>query len=95
MGGAIIWDVIFGSLATLIGAALGYVLRRNRWLVPIPTVIANTVIVPVVLKYAYGVPLPLPLIALYVLIGEIAGCYVLGEVLAQILLKYGRDLFRK
>ena len=94
-GGAVIPDVIFGSLATLIGAVLGYVLRKNRWLVPIPTVAANTIIIPFVLKYAYGVPMPLPLIALYILIGEIAGCYVLGEVLAQIMIKYGRNIFRK
>ena len=39
LGGAIVWDIIFGSLATLIGAALGYLLRFNRWLVPIPTIV--------------------------------------------------------
>lgn len=36
IAGAVVWDVVFGSLATLIGAAVGYALRRNRWLVPIP-----------------------------------------------------------
>ena len=46
LGGCVVLDVVFGSLATLIGAALGYLLRKNRWLVPIPTVIANTVIIP-------------------------------------------------
>ncbi len=76
LGGAIVWDVIFGSLATLIGAALGYALRANRWLVPIPAVIANTVIVPLVLRYGYGVEMPLALLALYIAAGEITGCYV-------------------
>lgn len=94
-GGAIVWDVIFGSLATLIGAVLGYRLRGNRWLVPIPAVVSNTIIVPLILKYGYGIPMSLPLMALYICIGEIAGCYVLGEILAQILLKYGKGLFRQ
>ena len=87
LGGCIIWDIIFGSLATLIGAALGYLLRKNRWLVPIPAIAANTVIVPLVLRYGYGIDLPLLLQALYVCAGEILGCYVLGELLAAVLLK--------
>ena len=87
LGGAIIWDVIFGSIATLIGAALGYVLRFNRWLVPIPAVVSNSVIVPLVLRYGYGVDMPILLMVLYVAIGEIIGCYILGELLATVLLK--------
>ena len=82
-----IWDVVFGSVATLIGAALGYLLRANRWLVPIPAVAANSVIVPLVLRYGYGVDMPLLLLVLYVAVGEIIGCYVLGELLATVLLK--------
>ena len=89
MGGAIVWDVVFGSLATLIGAALGYVLRKNRWLVPIPAVVSNSVIVPLVLKYGYGMDMPLYLIVIYVALGEIVGCYLLGELLATALLKRG------
>ncbi len=92
LGGAIIWDVIFGSLATLIGAALGYLLRKNRWLVPVPAVVANTVIVPLVLRYGYGIDMPLPLLAGYIALGEILGCYVLGELFASLLLKYRKQL---
>ena len=95
IGGAIIWDVIFGSLATLIGAALGYLLRRNRWLVPIPAVVSNGIIVPLVLRYGYGVDMPLPLLALYIVIGEIIGCYLLGELFAAILMKYRHVLWKK
>lgn len=90
LGGAILPDVIFGSIATLIGAALGYRLRSNRWLVPLPTVFANTIIVPLVLRYGYGMEMPLPLLALYILIGEIVGCFLLGELLAGLLLKQKR-----
>lgn len=92
LGGAIIWDVIFGSLATLIGAFLGYILRKNRWLVPIPAVLSNTVIVPLVLRYGYGLEDPLAALMLYVAAGEILSCYVLGELLATLLSRY-RYLF--
>ena len=94
LGGAIVWDVIFGSLATLIGAALGYALRKHRWLVPIPAVISNTVIVPLVLRYGYGMDIPLILLMLYVFVGEVIGCYILGELLASLLLKT-RGIFPK
>ncbi len=85
LGGAIMWDVIFGSLATLIGAWLGYRLRSNRWLVPIPAIIANTIIVPLVIKFGYGDTMPLLLLMVYIFIGEVGGCYVLGELLATAL----------
>ncbi|MBQ8995187.1 MAG: QueT transporter family protein [Oscillospiraceae bacterium] len=87
LGGAVFLDILFGSIATLIGAALGRLLRSNRWLVPIPAVITNSLIIPLVLKYGYGVDLPYLLQAGYIAVGEILGCYVLGEVLASILLK--------
>ena len=93
LGGAVVLDVVFGSIATLIGAVGGWLLRKNRWLVPIPAIAANTVIVPLVLKYGYGVDLPLLLSGLYILMGEVLGCYVLGEVLCTALVK--RDLIFK
>ena len=54
LGGAAIWDIVFGSIATLIGAVGTYALRKNKWLASLPPIIANTIIVPFVLKYAYG-----------------------------------------
>ena len=92
LGGAVVWDVIFGSLATLIGAVGGYLLRKNRWLVPLPTVLANGIIVPFVLRYGYGVALPIPLMMVYVAIGEIVSCYGLGELLCTVLLRH-RNIF--
>ncbi len=93
IGGAIIWDVIFGSIATLIGAVVGRWLRSNRWLVPIPAVLSNTVIVPLVLRYGYGVDMPILLLMLYILIGEVIGCYILGEILGSVLKKYSGRIF--
>lgn len=93
LGGAVIWDVIFGSIATLIGAAVAYLLRHNRWLVPIPTIAANTIIVPLVLRFAYGVNLPMIALFATVFVGEVLGCYVLGEILASALLPIRRKVF--
>ena len=47
--GCVIWDVIFGSLATLIGAMGTYLLRKHEFLCTLPPVIANMLIVPAVL----------------------------------------------
>lgn len=93
LGGGIVWDVIFGSIATLIGAAGGYLLRKNRWLVPIPTILSNTIIVPLVLRYGYGVNLPLWLTAVAIFIGEAVSAYGLGEVLITVLRPHSRVLF--
>ena len=92
LGGAIPMDVAFGSLATLFGAVGGYLLRKNRWLVPLPTVLANAIIVPFVLRHGYGVALPIPLMAVYVALGEIVSCYGLGELLYSVLLRH-RHIF--
>ena len=90
LGGAIVLDVIFGSIATLIGAFIGYKLRHNKWLVPIPTILANTIIIPFVLYYGYGITeVPLYLQFFYIAGGEILGCYMLGELLAAALIKAG------
>ena len=87
LGGAVVLDIVFGSLATLIGASGGWLLRKNRWLVPIPTIISNTLIIPFVLRYGYGVEIPIPLMMVYIAVGEFIGCYVLGELLATAVLK--------
>ena len=81
LGGAILPDIIFGSLATLIGAVFSRMLRKNRFLVPIPPIAANTVIVPFVLRFGYGVNLPIPLMMLTVGVGEVISCGVLGLIL--------------
>ena len=95
-GGGIIWDVIFGSIATLIGAVLGRMLRSNRWLVPVPTIISNTLIIPFVLRYAYGVvDMAIPLIMLSIFAGEVIGCYILGELLGTALLSRRTRIFGK
>ncbi len=86
-------DVVFGSLATLIGAAGTYVLRRNRWLAPIPPIVSNTVIVPFVLAYVYMAEGTIPFFMLTVGIGEVISCYVLGNILYSALHRYKNKIF--
>ena len=45
MTGAAIWDIIFGSLATLIGAIGTYLLRKWKWCAPLPPILSNTIII--------------------------------------------------
>lgn len=90
-----IWqDVVFGTLATLIGAVGARLLRRLPYLVPFPTVIANTMIVPFVLAYAYGFEGGLAYFMLTVGVGEVLSAYVCGLVLLFALKPYGHKIFR-
>ena len=83
--GCVFWDIVFGSLATLIGAIgarlLSKLPKRFSPLIPLPTVIANALIVPPVLILAYGVPDAYLFILATVTAGEVACAFVLGLVL--------------
>jgi len=86
-------DIIFGSIATLLGALGTYFLRKKSpWLAPVSPIAANTVVVPFVLLYAYGVQ-PLWLSFITVGIGEIISCGVLGMLLLFALKKRAGALF--
>ena len=90
LGGGVVIDVIFGSIATLIGAVGTRMLRNsNPFLAPVPPILANALIIPFVLRYGYGVPLAIPFMMLTVGIGEVLGCGVLGLILLFALKKIG------
>ncbi len=74
-------DVLFGTLATLLGAIGGRMLRKSPYLAPLPTVLSNTLIVPFVLAFAYHVEEGLPFLFLSVGIGELLSAYLLGVLL--------------
>ena len=94
IGGGILPDIVFGSLATLIGAVLTYKLReKNVLMAPVPPIAANTIIVPFVLFYGYGINLPIPFMMLTVGVGEVLSCGVLGLVLYSALKRYKHILF--
>lgn len=90
--GGVIWDIIFGSLATLIGAIGTYYLRKHKWLTPLPPIISNAIIIPFVLVYAYGVTDALPYLMLTVGIGEVISAGLLGMLLLNSLNKH-KDIF--
>lgn len=93
--GAATLDVIFGSLATLVGAAGSYALRRHKWAVCVPPILANAVVIPWVLRYAYGSPDLIPVAMVTVGIGEILAIGVLGNLLLAALSRYRYVIFRK
>ena len=93
LGGAVMMDVIFGSLATLIGAIGSWMLRRNRFLVSVPPILSNTLIIPWVLKFAYGAEDMVWYMMVTVGIGEILAIGVLAQLLISVLTKYRKTIF--
>ena len=89
--GCAVWDIVFGSVATLIGALGAYLLRRlpekYEFVATIPTVLANAVIVPFVLKWAYGIEDGYWFLFATVGIGEVLSAGVLGTFLYKNLKK--------
>lgn len=92
--GSALPDVVFGSLATLIGALGAYLLRRHKWLVPLPTVLANVLIIPFVLRFAYGAEGTIPYFMLTVGAGEVISAYICGMLLYAALVRQKAQLFK-
>ena len=74
-------DVVFGTAATFIAAYLSYQLKDNKFLVPIPPILINAIIIPWVLKFAYFEADPIPFLMLTVGAGQLLSAGVLGMVL--------------
>ena len=94
IGGGLIWDIVFGSIATLIGAIGSYLVRKNKWLVPLPPIIANMVIIPFVLKYAYGYDGLLVYFMFTVGLSEIIVCGIIGMALLTVMAKNREHIFK-
>lgn len=95
LGGCVVWDVIFGSLATLIGAVGTWLLRKHQKLACLPPIISNILIIPWVLRYAYGDASLISYLMLTVGIGEVLAVGVLGNILMNGLMPYKETLFGK
>ena len=83
--GAALWDIVFGSVATLLGAIGTRLLRKNRYLATLPPILSNTIIIPFVLKIAYGVSEGYSFLFLTIFLGELISCGVLGTMLSKAL----------
>ena len=95
--GCILPDVVFGSVATLVGAVGTYFLAKhksNTLLLPLPCIAANTVIIPFVLKFAYGYSGGLLFFFVTVAAGEIISSGILGMILYRNLSKSKLILFK-
>ncbi|MBQ7795895.1 MAG: QueT transporter family protein [Lachnospiraceae bacterium] len=93
LGGAMLMDIVFGSLATLIGAVGSWLVRRNRYLVSVPPILSNMLIIPWVLKFAYGSEDLVWYMMVTVGIGEIVAIGVLGQLLITVLGRYRNVIF--
>ncbi len=101
MTGCMLLDTIFGSLATLTGALITYMIAHGfkkpgdkgftctsnvrKWLCPIPPIVANILVVPFVLKYVYNLEGTIPYFMLTVGAGEVISCFILGMMLLHAL----------
>jgi len=90
VGGNGLVDIIFGSLATLLAAFLSYKMPK-RYLVPVPPIIINAVVVGAVLSYLFELDL---LVSMgWVALGQTVACYGLGYPLLLQLEKHRHRIF--
>ncbi len=95
MTGAAVLDIVFGSLATLIGAIFTRLLRKQpKWCLSVPPILANVLIIPFVLMYAYGMEKAWIYLVVTVAIGEVISCGVLGMILFEALKKRAGVIFK-
>ena len=86
-GGALL-DIVFGSIATLIGAFGTYLFRkRSIYIAPIFPILANTLIIPHILKLVYGFEGTVLYFTSTVFAGEVISCAALGIPLMMLLKK--------
>lgn len=87
--GCALWDVVFGSVATLLGALGTHLLKKteNPYLGCLPPIISNMLIVPAVLMKVYGAPESYWYLMLTVGIGEVVCCGLLGVILYKVMKK--------
>ncbi len=85
--GCALWDIILGSIATLIGAIGTYILRKNPLFAVIPPMLSNAIIVPFVLVNVYKLEGTYWYFALTVFIGELISCGILGLLLKKAITK--------
>ncbi len=91
--GAVIPDIVFGTIATAIGAVGTLLLKKHSFLCTLPPVLSNALIIPFVLRYAYGIPGSIPFFALTVGAGEVISCCLLGSILLHALLPVRKVIF--
>jgi len=87
-------DIIFGSIATLISALLSRKLRKYPYLVPLPPVVINALIVGGYLPFLYFPDVPVPVSMGWVALGQLLACYGLGYPLLVLLTRRFGNYFK-
>ena len=90
--GSIIIDIVFGSIATLLGAIFTRKFRSNHLLALLPPILSNMLILPFVLKFAYNFEGSFLYFMLTIGLGEIISCGLLGKLLIEALCR--RNIFK-
>ena len=81
IGSGEILDIVFGTLATLIGAIGARLLRKCKWVITIPTIAANALIIPFVLKFGFMLEDSVAFFMVTIFIGEFIAAGILGTLL--------------
>ena len=92
LGGCTIFDIVFGTLATLLAAIAARQLRNRLRLAMLMPVLFNGVIVGAVVHFAYAPVIPLPLCMVFVAAGEAVACCVLGPIVLKMLRRLPGEL---
>ena len=92
LGGCTIFDIVFGTLATLLAALCTRRLRERFWLAALMPVLFNGVIVGAVVHYCYAPIFPLPLSMLSVAAGEAVACLIVGPLLIRVMKRIPQEL---
>ena len=87
-------DVIYGSVATLVSAFASFLIRKKKFLVPIPPILINAFAVPAIYAFMLGFDEP-PFWRSVIMVGlgEAVTCGVLGIALMLGLEDYRDKLF--
>lgn len=88
-----IYDIVFGTLATLIGALGAYFIRRFKYAASIPTILSNAIIIPLVLRLSGIAEDAILYLVATVGLGEVIACGVFGTILIPFLSRYSKKLF--
>ena len=88
ISGAVIWDIVFGSLATLVAAYLTMRFGKKHVLLGVLfPIAANVLVIPPVLIYFYDFTEAWWVIYLSIFAGEVVSCGGLGYVLYRVIKK--------
>lgn len=83
-GGTMI-DMVFGSIATLIGAIGTRLLRNKKYLALVSPILSNAIVVPLMLYYGYQIKQPYWLILIAITAAETITAGVLGGILMNVI----------